>query len=334
MHRRPPPLQLPFDNFFPGLAGHQRMQIDSLLSAVYQRNWRVLALCLATINTLRFYFSAVRLWAWSFLVTAVEDLRVDLSQNNFELASVSRTLATIYTVACAIELFGAFSILIRRRAFIRTYAYLAFLSAALVTGAGVVTTTAYFAFSDELLRECVVLASAGQLDTKSFFRGDAWPTTPLSVEDAKTQCLDVWGAESVSTVVSTALFYLLPAAVCFAVAYVYHCQTADAAHVANIGLTARGRESASATALRLEAIPYAPLPGSDVDTLKSTARPKPQRRTTVSPRSYQTGVAVAPVAIAGGSSLSPGPPSFSIRAGDSGYQGLRLSAGAEDDTFI
>ncbi|KAJ7507138.1 hypothetical protein B0H11DRAFT_192491 [Mycena galericulata] len=192
---RPPPLQLQFDNMFPGM-------VKSLLTGAYQSNWRMLVLCLATINALRLFFSASG---------AIDDLKVDLAQNNPALAGVSRTLATIYTIACGIELFGAAGAFLQRRVLIRAYAYLAFLSAALITGAGVVTTAAYFTFADELLRECVALATAGQLGSKSLFRGDPWPSTALSSSDAQTQCLDVWASESVSQVVSAAP--LLPTSV-------------------------------------------------------------------------------------------------------------------------
>ncbi|KAJ6590930.1 hypothetical protein DFH09DRAFT_1138125 [Mycena vulgaris] len=289
---RPPPLQLHVDNMFPGIV-RPRLQVKSLLTAVYQSNWRLFVIFLTLMNGLRF-----------FLSDALDDLKVDIAQNNPQLASVSRTLAIIYTISCGIELFGSMSAFLQRRAFIRSYAYLAFLSATLVTGAGIVSTAAYFTFADELMRECVALATAGQLGSKSLFRGDPWPTTALSSDDAQTQCLDVWSAESVSQVVSAAVFFLLPAAFSCFMAYVYYAQTADAAHPAS--LTSRN------TAIRLEA--YAPLHSGE-----ATARPVPaKRRTTVSPRS--------------GSSLSPGPPSFSVAA--SAYQGFRLSAGPEDDKFI
>jgi hypothetical protein len=88
-------------------------------------------------------------------------------ENNPRLASVSRILATIYTVTCGIELFGALGAFLvclpssyiddtliikqQRRSFIRTYAYLAFLSATLVTGAGVILTTVYFTFAVRLI---------------------------------------------------------------------------------------------------------------------------------------------------------------------------------------
>ncbi|KAJ7764593.1 hypothetical protein DFH07DRAFT_1016400 [Mycena maculata] len=313
---RPPPLQLQFDNMFPGV--RPRMQVKSLFTGVYLSNWRMLVLCLATINTLRFFLSAM------------DDLEVDIAQNNLALAGVSRTLATIYTVACGIELLGALGALLQRRAIIRAYAYLAFLSAAFITGAGVVTTAAYFTFADELLQECVALATEGQLGSKSLFRGDPWPSDPLSSEDAQTQCLDVWSSESVSQVVSAAIFYFLPSVFYCVVAYVYYCQTTDATHPAS--LTGRG------SAIRLEArgggAPYNALPDMVPDAAASV-RPEPaKRRATVSPRSYQTGVAVAPVAVTSGSSLSPGPPSFSVAADPRAYQGFRLFAGPEDDTFI
>ncbi|KAJ7857049.1 hypothetical protein B0H13DRAFT_1160429 [Mycena leptocephala] len=326
---RPPPLQLQFDNMFPGLIVRPRMQMQSLITGAYQSNWRMLVLCLTTVNALRFYLSATG---------AIADLNVDIAQNNPQLASVSRTLVIIYTLTCGIELFGAFSAFIQRRALIRIYAYLAFLSAALVIGAGVVTTAAYFTFADELIKECVALATAGQLGTKSIFRGDPWPTIPLSSEDAQIKCLTVWSSESVSQVIYSAVLYLLPSAFYWFVAYVYYRQTTDPTHPAN--LASRG------SAIRLEArgsghgAAYNPLQEVFSDEMPprnglDARRPGPaKRRLTVSPRSYQAAVGVAPLAVTSGSSLSPGPPSFSVAglAGAGAYN--RLSAGSEDDRFI
>ncbi|KAJ7130331.1 hypothetical protein C8R44DRAFT_872143 [Mycena epipterygia] len=305
---RPPPLQLQFDNMFPGIA-RPRMQFSSLITAVYQGNWRMLVICLASVNALRYYLSASG---------AMDDLKVDLAQNNPELAGVSRMLATLYTLSCGIELFGAFSAFLQRHTLIRTYAYLAFLSAAIVTSAGVVTTAAYFTFADALVGECVALVTAGELASKTTFTSPSWAATALSSDDAQTRCLEAWSSDAGTQVVSVALYYLLPAAACALVAHVYYVQTKDPA--------------VRASAIRLEE--YAPLPADDAHHAESTTtRPaQVKRRTTVSPRSYHTAVAVAPV----DSSLSPGPPSFSVAGiGDArAYQAFRLSAGSEDGAFI
>ncbi|KAJ7672525.1 hypothetical protein DFH06DRAFT_1363519 [Mycena polygramma] len=313
---RPPPLQLQFDNMFPG-AVRPRIQMQSLLTGVYQSNWRLLVLSLTTINALRFFLAVNE---------AMADLDVDIAQNSPQLARVSRTLVIIYTSTCGIELFGAFSAYLQRRTLIRTYAYLAVLSAVLLAGAGIVITAAYFTFADDLINECVALATAGQLASKSTFRSDPWPKLALPPSDAQIQCLDVWSAESPSQVAAFALSYLLPSAAFCGIAYVYYRQAADPTHPAN--LAARG------SAIRLEArgsgAPYEALRDGDGDAPASGRR---KRRPTVSPRSYQAALGVAPLAVTSGSSLSPGPPSFSI-AGADAYHGFRLSAGSEDGAFI
>lgn len=147
---------------------------------------------------------------------------------------------------------------------------------------------------------------------------------------SSAECLDIWASESVSQVVSAAVFYLLPSLFYCLVAYVYYCQTGDSGHPAS--LTAQ-----RGSAIRLEARGgYNPLPLLPPADARPAAA---KRRTTVSPRSYHqtAGVAVAPVASGGsgggGSSLSPGPPSFSV-ADPRAYQSFRLSAGPEDDAFI
>ncbi|KAJ6464164.1 hypothetical protein C8R47DRAFT_74029 [Mycena vitilis] len=311
---RPPPLQLQFDNMFPG-AVRPRMQMQSFISGVYQSNWRLLVLSLTTINALRFFLAVNE---------ALADLDVDIAQNSPQLARVSRTLVIVYTVACGIELFGAFSAYLQRRTLIRTYAYLAVLSAVLLAGAGIVITAAYFTFAEELIEECVALATAGQLAFRSTFRSDPWPKKVLSTSDAQIQCLDVWSTESPSQVAAFALSYLLPSAFFSGVAYVYYRQAANPTHPVN--LAARG------SAIRLEArgsgAPYEALRDGD-----APASERRKRRPTVSPPSYQAALGVAPLAVTSGSSLSPGPPSFSVAGGDT-YHGFRLSAGSEDDRFI
>ncbi|KAJ7151371.1 hypothetical protein C8R43DRAFT_487148 [Mycena crocata] len=324
---RPPPLQLQFDNMFPGIV-RPRLQVKSLLTGVYQSNWRMLLICVTTINALRFFVSATG---------AMDDRQIDIAQNNRALANVSKTLAIIYTITCGIEMLGAFSVFTQRRTLIRAYAYLAFLSAALVTGAGFITTIAYFAFADDLVRECIALATTGQLGSKSLFRGDPWPTAALSADEAQIQCLETWSSESTSQVIYAALFYFLPSVLFCFLAYIYYYQTSDPAHPANFA--ARG------SAMRLEArgsgAPYVPLQDEGCSDTNNNARPVPvKRRATISPRSYhsQTAQGVAPVSVTSGSSLSPGPPSFSVGGiGDArSYHGFRLSAGPEDetDTFI
>ncbi|KAJ6613611.1 hypothetical protein B0H10DRAFT_218547 [Mycena sp. CBHHK59/15] len=342
MMPRPPPLQLHFDNMFPGMV-RPRMQAMSLITGVYQTNWRILVMCITTINSLRFFLSAVCSSLYLSPVSliygvqmgAMDDLQVDLAQNNSALASISRTLAAMYTLACGIELFGALSVFTQRQTLLRIYAYLAFISAMLVTGVGVVTTAAWFTFADDLVRECVSLAMAGQLSSKSIFRGDQWPTTALSSDDSQTQCLDIWASESVSQVLSAALFYLLPSALFCLIAYIYYRQTTDPTHPTNF----KGRGSAIRLEARGSGAPYDPLQGVYSDEVVGNANSRPsvaKRRTTVSPRSYKTAVAVVPVAVTSGSSLSPGPPSFSIggAVGSDVYNGLHLSAGSEDDRFL
>ncbi|KAJ7084065.1 hypothetical protein B0H15DRAFT_849960 [Mycena belliarum] len=177
---RPPPLQLQFDNMLPGVV-RPRLHVKSLILRLYQCNWRRLVICLSLMNGLRFFLS--------YATEALDDLRVDIAQHNSQLASVSRILAMLYIASCGIELFGAASAFLENRAFILTYAYLAFLSAIFSAGAGVVSTAAYFTFADEVMRECVALATAGQLGSKSLFRDDPWSNIASSSDEALTRAL-------------------------------------------------------------------------------------------------------------------------------------------------
>ncbi|KAJ6588264.1 hypothetical protein B0H19DRAFT_1247954 [Mycena capillaripes] len=196
------------------------------------------------------------------------------------------------------------SAFLQRRALIRIYAYLASLSAILVT-------------LDDLKKECVALAAAGWLGSKSTFVHppflSRFLTTALS-EDAQI----LWSAESVSQVVSSALFYILPSAVYCVVAYVYHRQTADPTHPANL--------ASQGSAIRLEARGG----GAALrDAFSGVPARRPAKRwPTVSPPSYQAAVAVALLAV---TSLSPGPPSFSVAGMKDADTYHKLSAGSEDN---
>ncbi|KAJ7178091.1 hypothetical protein C8R46DRAFT_1075789, partial [Mycena filopes] len=307
------------DNMFPG-AGQPRLQVvNSLISGVYQSSWRILVLCLATINALRFYLCATE---------ALADLRIDLAQHNPQLARISKALATIYTVACGIEVLGALSAFLQHRALIRAYSYLAFVSAALITTAGVSITVAYFTYADALMQECVALATAGNLTSKSLFRGPPWPNTPLSSSEAQTQCLALYSSESPAQILSIALYYFLPSLLLASIAYIYHRQTTDPAHPAHLGAGSSTRRSAIRLEARGSGAGYGRVPTTD-NNAEVTARPGlGKRRATVSPRSYGARAALAVT------SLSPGPPSFSVAgaslaAGD--YHGFYLSDVDEDE---
>ncbi|KAJ7291334.1 hypothetical protein C8J57DRAFT_214526 [Mycena rebaudengoi] len=319
---------------FPGTARH-RMHARSLLTGVYQANWRIFVICITSVNALRFFL---------FATSALEDLKIDIAQNNPRLAGVSRILAVIYTLSCAIELFGVFCAVLHRAPLVRIYAYLAALSALLVTSAGIITTAAYFAFADELVNECVALAVEGNLDLKSTFRGAPWSIS-LSPAEAQTQCLALWSTECTSQLLAPALFYLLPAALRVLLAYGYARQLADPAHPAHT----------HSNAIRMEyrAVPRSPGDAETEGSGKGKGNepgngnqnahrpPAGKRRLTVSPRSYRPSGAV--VSLANGSfepssqSLSPGPPSFSgVEGMSTAYNGLppRFSAGSENDAFI
>ncbi|KAJ7704476.1 hypothetical protein B0H17DRAFT_12154 [Mycena rosella] len=291
---------------FPGIV-HPRTQVKSLMNKMYQSNWRILVICIASMDVLRSFLSATE---------ALGDLKVDNAQNNLQLASTS---GTIYC-------------LVRHRALRRPectsqkpclHPHLRVSRIPLRNPRHRGRRRLDCCLLYICVQECVALTTAGQRDSKSLFRTDPWPAPALSSDEALTHCLDAWSAELISQVVDAFVFYLLPSAVYCAVAYIYFCQTLDVAHSAS--LTARG--SAIRLEARGEAAPYNPLRSPQ------NTRVQPKRRTTVLPRSYQTaaGVAVAPVA-----SLSPGPPSFSVAriADPSIYQVFRLSAGSEDDTFI
>jgi len=229
---RPPPLQLRLDNMLPNM-GIQPPK--SLFTRIYETNWRALVLALSTINALRFALQANN---------SFHDVDVDHDQHLLNLAHVSFTLSVMYTWACVIEVYGVFSSLFPRQCLIRAYTVLSFLSILLVTAAGMINTIAYFMFADDLVKECVALASAGKMDMRSLFRSEAWRTNyanPVPAGIAQTQCLTTFHSESATQILSVILFSLVPSTVCFLIVWTWGRQVRDSGHVAYLGKSHMGR---------------------------------------------------------------------------------------------
>ncbi|KAJ7597709.1 hypothetical protein C8J56DRAFT_1159558 [Mycena floridula] len=232
---RPPPLQLRLDNMLPNL-GIQPPK--SLFTRIYETNWRGLVLALSVINALRFALQAV------CDNNSFHDVDVDHDQHLLNLAHVSFTLSVMYTWACIIEIYGVFTSLFPRQCLIRAYTVLSFLSILLVTAAGMINTIAYFMFADDLVKECVALASTGKMDMRSLFRSEAWRTNyanPIPTGIAQTQCLTTFHKESATQVLSVILFSLIPSTICFLIVWTWGRQVRDSGHAAYLGKSHFGR---------------------------------------------------------------------------------------------
>ncbi|KAF8961421.1 hypothetical protein BDZ97DRAFT_1905547 [Flammula alnicola] len=225
---RPPPLQLKLDNRFPHpVRTPSQPKSKSFVSQLYKASWKNPIIAVAGLNGLRFAFASHN----AFLDAVVDDAEV--AEN---LTKVSIALGVMYMIAFLIEIYGIIGVSMQRLSLIRVYLYLTFFASALVTGAGVLNGVSYFAFAEELMWECISLATEGRAYEKSLFRSRPWPGSVFAVREseARKQCVYAWVHQSWSQVASVFLFSLVPAVIYYLLVYTYYRQTTDPKHSANL----------------------------------------------------------------------------------------------------
>jgi hypothetical protein len=224
---RPPALQLKFDNRFPLPVKSPKCSkpTSSFISQLYKANWKNPIIAVAGLNTLRFVFAAYN---------AFQDAAVDNLEEADNLFLVSLALGAMYLIASVIEIYGVFSVSMQRLNMIRIYLYLSLLSCVLVISAGVLNGVSYFTFAEELVLECVSLATEGRGYQKSLFHDRPWPVSvfPLMLHDARKQCVYAWVHQSWFHVSSVFLFSVFPALIYFGLVYAYYQQTINRNHSA------------------------------------------------------------------------------------------------------
>jgi hypothetical protein len=189
----------------------------------------------------------------------MEDGDLDLSEDLEDLARISFVLSAMYSVAGLIEVLGILSGATQKISLVRLYTILSFLAAFLITCAGLINMTAYFALRDDLIKECKSLAMDGETFIRSTFRNGDWPANnmgddALSANTAAISCLEAWTNNANSQVFSgLMLHHLLPASVIFLAAIAYYRQITDPVHPA---------ARAASTNVQMNAYPqshYSPL---------------------------------------------------------------------------
>lgn len=140
----------------------------------------------------------------------------------------------MYIFAFVIEIYGVVSVSMQRLNLIRIYLHLSLLACVLVISAGVLNGISYFTFAEELVLECVSLATDGRGHQKSLFHDRPWPVSvfPLAVHDARKQCVYAWVHQSWFQVSSVFLFSVFPALVYYVLLYAYYQQTINRNHSA------------------------------------------------------------------------------------------------------
>ncbi|KAG5641840.1 hypothetical protein DXG03_004122 [Asterophora parasitica] len=249
MFNRPPPLQLQLDNTQPDLRPAPQVQpqnqgkpasledagfvaqLYAFAAQVYQADWRnvVIAGKLAAVNAIRFFVSAATAFSEaasdpdsrasrplapipsSHLLTPRKYLCLEPGLLS-KLPALSIALGTLYILTALIQVFGAFSAILRRLPLIRAYVHLAILAGLCITAANFVSGVQYFMLARGKLRP-----------------GE---TPPPSL--ARTQCLHAWRITSLSHLLQIPVFSLLPAVGFFLLVWVWWHQVRDTQHAAFI----------------------------------------------------------------------------------------------------
>jgi hypothetical protein len=247
---RPPPLQLKLDNRFPyPLKTPKLSKTSSFVSQLYKANWKNPIIAVAGLNALRFAFATYN---------ALQDAAIDDMEEAENLTMVSIALGAMYMISSVIEIYGVVSVSMQRLSMIRVYLYLTLLVCLLIIGAGVLNGVAYFTFAEEIVWECVALATDGLASHKSLFRGRPWPSSvfPLRSREARRQCIYAWVHQSWNQVASVFLFSVIPAVIYYVLVYAYYRQTISLGHSACLINTYGGdehRQHRNALSGRIEA---------------------------------------------------------------------------------
>ncbi|GAV99589.1 hypothetical protein LENED_001053 [Lentinula edodes] len=228
----PPPLQLEDDNTRYGrqLLQSRVVEKDSFFAQVYETDWRKLIVIVASINLIRYFFSAL-LIAFSFN----ELEQVDNALHSRKRTAIFATVGLMYVSTGLVEIFGIVSTVMRRLRLIRIYVHLAFGSALAVTITGVLVAFAYFEFAEDVVNQCVSIANKGKIVVKLLYRNaDTLVNPAFSPEDAQRQCFNAWSSESSSQILYVFTFYFLPSAFTSLLVYTYYRQCTDPYHPATM----------------------------------------------------------------------------------------------------
>ncbi|KAK2463345.1 hypothetical protein APHAL10511_004656 [Amanita phalloides] len=245
--RRPPPLQLKYDNFRLSVSSPAIIQRKkTFFQKLYRANWRKAVIAVAALNATRFYFSAAN---------AFQDAIVDHVSHHDGLSQMSLIICLLYTIVAFMETSGVVFIFTCRLALARAYTYLAFVSALFVTAGGVLAAAIFFGFASEVISECTSLAMKGQLHLRSTFQGQPWPIKRLPHRKAYKLCLIAWSHESSFQAASLFLCTLLPTALCLILVYTYYRQVTDPTHQACLLSSMPGTG-----AVRMEGVTIGPRP--------------------------------------------------------------------------
>ncbi|PIL29139.1 hypothetical protein GSI_09188 [Ganoderma sinense ZZ0214-1] len=171
----------------------------------------------------------------SYQIPAFQDISEDRDHGQPKFAVFDIVLGTIYTVACAIEVFGVIAATTQRVAMVRTYAILALVAAVAIVGAAFLRVIIHFVYKNGLISECEQVAQ-GQGVT---FRFGIWGprvSDRLNAADAATFCNNAWNRDSLDEILFL-IFEILFAIFFTVIAWAYYHQVLDPTSAANVSRT-------------------------------------------------------------------------------------------------
>jgi hypothetical protein len=171
------------------------------------------------------------LWTLLWASSLFRDIAIDKHNNFPKLATLSLVMAVMFMVACLIEALGFVAALTQRLALIRIYAPGSVLSCLLVVAASLIGVVVHFTNKNDLITECVNIATGEEVDFRFGWFGPSVHDT-LTRPEAEAFCQDGWNHDSWSTIVSLLIDAGL--GVLFsAIAFAYYRQSLDPASAAN-----------------------------------------------------------------------------------------------------
>ncbi|KAM5536781.1 hypothetical protein V8D89_009499 [Ganoderma adspersum] len=171
----------------------------------------------------------------SHLIPAFQDISEDKDHGQPKFATFDIVLGTIYTVACAIEVFGIIAAATQRLPLVRTYAMLSLVAAVAIVGAAFLRVIIHFVFKNGLISECEQVAQGEGVT----FRFGIWGprvSDRLNAADAATFCNNAWNRDSLDEILFL-IFEILAAIFFTMIAFAYYHQVLDPTSAANVSRT-------------------------------------------------------------------------------------------------
>jgi len=136
--------------------------------------------------------SAIFLLLWG--IASFRDISID-KQHAPKLQTFDIVLGTLYIASFVIEVLGIVAASVQKLPMIRIFTFLSLAAALIVIAAELIRVVLHFAFKNDLINECIALATGQTVVTRFGIWGPTSSQT-LSQEDATDFCNNAWSHDS------------------------------------------------------------------------------------------------------------------------------------------